>query len=145
MQNCSGSFKYLIASRINLVEINKQPSSRRILCVEDNQDTCEVVGFIFRDYEMVFAGTVAEALPHIENEVFDLYMLDNWLPDGSGVELCKKIRSLRPDSPIIFTSAVGMKNDIDLALAAGANRYILKPVEPDNLRKVVKELLDSDV
>ena len=94
---------------------------------------------------MVFAGTVADALPHIENEVFDLYMLDNWLPDGSGVELCKKIRSLRPDSPIIFTSAVGMKNDIDLAMAAGANRYILKPVEPDNLRKVVKELLDADV
>lgn len=129
-------------ARINSVEINKKPPSRRILCVEDNQDTCEVVGFIFRDYEMVFAGTVKDAKPHIENEEFDLYMLDNWLPDGSGIELCEKIRALKPDTPIIFTSAVGMKSDVDEAIAAGADRYILKPVEPDNLRKVVKELLE---
>ena len=120
-------------------------ANRRILCVEDNKDTCEVVGFIFREYEMVFAGTVAEAASHIENEVFDLYMLDNWLPDGSGVDLCKKIRALRPGAPIIFTSAVGMKNDIDEAVAAGADRYILKPVEPDTLREVVKELLGQTV
>jgi DNA-binding response OmpR family regulator len=127
------------------VETKAQPPSHRILCVEDNQDTCEVVGFIFRDHEMVFAGTVADATPHIQNEQFDLYMLDNWLPDGSGIELCKMIRALRPDSPIIFTSAVGMKNDVDEAMNAGADRYILKPVEPDNLRKVVKELLEENL
>jgi len=121
------------------------PKSRRILCVEDNQDTCEVVGFIFRDYTMVFAGTVKDAGPHIENEEFDLYMLDNWLPDGSGIELCKKIRQLKPDAPIVFTSAVGMKNDVDAAMSAGADRYMLKPVEPDALRKVVKELLQQNV
>jgi DNA-binding response OmpR family regulator len=128
-----------------LVKTNNHLQGRRILCVEDNQDTCEVVGFIFRDYEMVFAGTVADALPHIENEEFSLYMLDNWLPDGSGVELCKKIRSLRPDTPIIFTSGAGMKNDVELAMEAGADRYILKPIEPDNLRKIVNELLDAGV
>ncbi|MEP7213448.1 MAG: response regulator [Acidobacteriota bacterium] len=120
---------------------NNQHSSRRILCVEDNQDTCEVVGFIFREFEMVFAGSVEDAAPHIENEEFDLFMLDNWLPDGSGIELCKKIRAKNPDVPIIFTSAVGMKNDVEQAMAAGADRYILKPVEPDNLRNIVKELL----
>ena len=120
---------------------NNEHRSRRILCVEDNQDTCEVVGFIFREYEMVFAGTIKDAAPHIENEEFDLYLLDNWLPDGSGIELCKKIRAKDPDAPIIFTSAVGMKNDVEQAMAAGADRYILKPVEPENLRNVVKELL----
>jgi DNA-binding response OmpR family regulator len=125
------------------VETNNELPRRRILCVEDNQDTCEVVGFIFREYEMVFAGTIGDAIPYIENELFDLYMLDNWLPDGSGVQLCRKIRALRPDSPIVFTSAVGMRGDIDEALSAGADRYILKPVEPDELRKVVKELLNG--
>lgn len=121
-----------------------EPKSKRILCVEDNQDTCEVVGFIFRDYEMVFAGTVRDAAPHIDNEDFDLYMLDNWLPDGSGIDLCKKIRELKPEAPIIFTSAVGMKQDIDEAIAAGADRYILKPVEPETLRNVVKELVERN-
>ena len=123
------------------MKTNNEHPSGRILCVEDNQDTCEVVGFIFREYEMVFAGTIKDAAPHIENEEFDLYLLDNWLPDGSGIELCKKIRAKDPDAPIIFTSAVGMKNDVEQAMAAGADRYILKPVEPENLRNVVKELL----
>ena len=127
-----------------MITKNEHPS-RRILCVEDNQDTCEVVGFIFREYEMVFAGTVKDAVPHIENEKFDLYMLDNWLPDGSGIELCKRIRAKNPDAPIIFTSAVGMKHDVEQAMAAGADRYILKPVEPDNLRNIVKELLGAAV
>ncbi|MGI8811384.1 MAG: response regulator [Pyrinomonadaceae bacterium] len=117
-------------------------SGRRILCVEDNQDTCEVLSFIFRDYEMTFANTVKDALPRIENEEFDLYILDNWLPDGTGIELCRIIRNLRPFSPIVFTSAVGMKDSIDEAVGAGANRYLLKPVEPDILCSVVKELLD---
>jgi CheY-like chemotaxis protein len=123
------------------VETENELPSRRILCVEDNQDTCEVVRFIFREHEMVFAGTISDAVPHIEDGPFDLYLLDNWLPDGSGVELCKKIRVLHPDLPIVFTSAVGMRADIDEAIAAGADRYLLKPVEPENLRKVVKELL----
>ena len=128
-----------------IVEKTNTPLTHRILCVEDNQDTCEVVGFIFRDYEMVFAGTISDALKNIANEDFDLYMLDNWLPDGSGIELCKKIRSTKPYAPIIFTSAVGMTQDVEKAMAAGADRYILKPIEPENLRKIVKELLGAAV
>jgi DNA-binding response OmpR family regulator len=92
---------------------------------------------------MTFAGSIAAAGPHIENGHFDLYMLDNWLPDGSGIELCRRIRTLDPTTPIIFTSAVGIKTSVDEAMTAGANRYLLKPVEPDNLRKVVKELLQE--
>ena len=94
---------------------------------------------------MVFAGTISDASKNIADEDFDLYMLDNWLPDGSGIELCKEIRSTKPHAPIIFTSAVGMTQDVEKAMAAGADRYILKPIEPENLRKIVKELLGAAV
>ena len=114
---------------------------RRILCVEDNQDTCEVLTFIFREYEMIFAGSIKDAVPLIENEQYDLYILDNWLPDGSGVDLCRKIRSLPCDAPIVFTSAVGTKQFVDEAIEAGTNKYMLKPIEPDQLVAIVKELL----
>ena len=80
----------------------------------------------------------------IDHQKFDLYMLDNWLPDGSGIELCQTIRARHPGSPIIFTSAVGMKKDLDEAAAAGADRYLLKPCEPDALVKVVKELMEKN-
>ncbi|MEP6705642.1 MAG: response regulator, partial [Acidobacteriota bacterium] len=78
-----------------------------------------------------------------EKGEFDLYVLDNWLPDGSGVELCKRIRSSGTRSPILFTSAVGQRHDIELAMDAGADRYLVKPYEPEKLLHAVKELLDS--
>ena len=69
-------------------------------------------------------------------------VLDNWLPDGSGVELCEKIRRVDRTTPIIFTSAIAQRPDIDLAMQAGADRYLVKPYEPEVLVQTVKELLD---
>lgn len=99
---------------------------------------------MFRGYELKFAHSIAEAEPLIADQEFDLYILDNWLPDGSGVELCKKIRRAKPDTPIVFTSAVAFQKSVDEATAAGANRYLVKPIEPDQLKQVVKELLSDD-
>lgn len=96
------------------------------------------------DYEFTPVHTVEEATRLIETEAFDLYVLDNWLPDGSGVEICKKIRASGNMSPIIFTSAIGRRQDVDLAVDAGADRYLVKPYEPESLIKTVKELLDSN-
>lgn len=118
--------------------------AKRILCVEDDLDTCEILQILLREYDLVFATKLEEAHPLIDHQKFDLYMLDNWLPDGSGIELCQTIRARHPGSPIIFTSAVGMKKDLDEAAAAGADRYLLKPCEPDALVKVVKELMEKN-
>ena len=118
--------------------------AKRILCVEDDLDTCEILQILLREYDLVFATKIEDAHPLIDHQKFDLYMLDNWLPDGSGIELCQTIRARHPGSPIIFTSAVGMKKDLDEAAAAGADRYLLKPCEPDALVKVVKELMEKN-
>jgi DNA-binding response OmpR family regulator len=114
---------------------------KRILCVEDDRDTCELLSILFSEYDVVFAGSLREAFSLLESEHFDLYVLDNWLPDGSGIEVCRKIHELKPDMPIIFTSAVGQKSEIKKALAAGAREYLVKPYEPEELQKVVKELI----
>lgn len=117
--------------------------TKRILCVEDDLDTCEILKLLFREYEITFADTLENAQPLIDHQYFDLYILDNWLPDGSGIELCQTIRARYPGSPILFTSAVGMQKDLDEAAAAGADRYLLKPCEPETLVKVVKELIEN--
>lgn len=114
---------------------------KRILCVEDDRDTCEVLGFLLPEYEITFAHSIEDSSPLVENQPYDLYMLDNWLPDGSGIQLCEKIRGLYPDKPILFTSAIGLKDDIRMAFDKGATRYMVKPVEPDKLIEVVKELV----
>lgn len=118
---------------------------KRILCVEDDRDTCELLSILFSEYDVVFAGSLREAFSLLESEHFDLYVLDNWLPDGSGIEVCRKIHEFKPDVPIIFTSAVGQKSEIKKALAAGAREYLVKPYEPEELQKVVKELIAETV
>ena len=117
-------------------------SPKRVLCVEDDRDTCEVLHFVMTDFEFTAVHSIAEGEAKIREKDFDLYVLDNWLPDGSGVELCERIRASGSKSPIIFTSAIGQRQDIELAMRAGADRYLVKPYEPETLIQTVKDLLD---
>ena len=114
-----------------------------MLCVEDDNDTCEVLKFVMKDFDFVAVDTISAAEEKIAEGDFDLYVLDNWLPDGNGVDLCERIRGSGSRSPIIFTSAIGQRQDVDVAMNAGADRYLIKPYEPERLVKTVKELLEQ--
>jgi two-component system, OmpR family, response regulator len=115
----------------------------RIFCIEDDQDTCDLLAFIFgrADYEVIVANTAAEALPKVVAGNFDLCLVDNVLPDGSGIELCRRIRSVNPRTPIVFYSADTASLIIKEALSAGAQAYLMKPVDPVELVQTVTELL----
>lgn len=100
-----------------------------------------MLSILLSEYNFTFAHSLKEAFPSIRNQQFDLIILDNWLPDGSGMELCREIRLSDFHTPIIFTSALGRKKDIEEAFDAGADKYMVKPCEPEILQKVVKELI----
>jgi DNA-binding response OmpR family regulator len=102
---------------------------KRILCVEDGQDSCEMIALLLEQsgLEVKTAGTATEALRIIEKGAFSLIILDTWLAEGSGIELCKQIRSFDSQTPIIFYSGVGYQEDIQQGLSAGAQGYIIKP------------------
>jgi DNA-binding response OmpR family regulator len=74
---------------------------------------------------------------------FDLYILDNWLPDGDGVDLCRNIREFDPHTPILFNSAAAYARDIREAIRAGAQSYLVKPTLPDELRLSVAQLISA--
>jgi DNA-binding response OmpR family regulator len=114
---------------------------KTILCVEDDLDTCELLDILLADWQIDFVHRLNDAQKKLEKSRFDLYILDNWLPDGSGIDLCHYIRKTDDGAPIIFTSAVGNKTEIKKAREAGAVEYLVKPYEPENLQKIVKELL----
>lgn len=120
----------------------KASPAKRVLCIEDDRDTCDMLRFVMTEYEFTAVHSVAEAEEHIASGPFDLYVMDNWLPDGSGTELCQKIREAGIAQPIIFTSAIGQRHEIDRAVAAGADRYLVKPYEPETLILTIKELLN---
>jgi len=100
-----------------------------------------MLAVLFSEYEFVSAETLQKARVLIDARDFDLFILDNWLPDGSGVDLCRKIRASNATIPIIFVSGVGYPADIKVATDAGANKYLVKPCEPETIEKIVKELI----
>ena len=124
-----------------MIQEGNNRSPQRVLCVEDDPDTCEVLKFVMTDYDFVSVSTIFAAEQKMADGDFDLYVLDNWLPDGNGVDLCEKIRESGSRAPIIFTSAIGQRQDIDVAMNAGADRYLVKPYEPETLVQAVKDLL----
>lgn len=115
--------------------------AKSILCVDDDADTCDLLQFLFGEYDFVASHSVEKAFQMIEDRRFDLYIFDNWLPDGSGVELCRKVRDLKFDTPIIFVSGAAHEKDVEDALESGATQYLTKPCEPAMLKQVVKELI----
>jgi len=134
----------LLLDKLLIHENNKPPAHKRVLCVEDDRDTCDVLRFVLTDYDFTAVNSVTAANQLIEKEHFDLYVLDNWLPDGSGVDLCKAIRQLGINVPIVFTSAIAQSHEVEIAMLAGADRYLVKPYEPENLVQTVKELLNQN-
>jgi len=89
-------------------------------------------------------GTAAQALSLIQTEHFDLYLLDVWLPDLDGFELCRRVRVLDPPTPVLFYSGAAYDDDKKRGIEAGANAYVTKP-DVDGLLGRVTELVSGQV
>lgn len=121
-------------------------SDVRILCVEDNRDSREMIATLLRgsnpDYTVKAVETAAEALELTVREEFDLFILDIWLPGMDGVELCRRLRAKGVTKPIMFFSAMGVQaKDQDYVLAAGADAFLVKSVDLDRFLETVERLL----
>ena len=114
-----------------------------ILYVEDHEDTVELVTLVLtrNNYNVVAAGNYDDALVLAGTRPFDLYLIDNWVIGGSGIELCKKLRKLDPVTPILFYSAAAYESDREEAFAAGADGYIIKPAFNCQLLREVSRLI----
>jgi OmpR-family two-component system manganese-sensing response regulator len=115
----------------------------RILHVDDHQDTRLMMAALLQDcgYGVLTAGSVAEGFELAKEIDFDLYILDVRLPDGTGVELCQKLRALRPAVPILYYSAYGNEEDHENALAVCGDAYLKKPVCIADIESSIAQLL----
>jgi DNA-binding response OmpR family regulator len=120
--------------------VNFHRQKKRILFVEDHEDAWEIVELPLAECKLTFARNFDNGLRLARQGYFDLYILDNWLPDGSGIGLCRAIRQFDPHTPILFYSAAAYERDIQEALRSGAQAYLVKPVKPDDLEQAVAKL-----
>jgi CheY-like chemotaxis protein len=119
-----------------------QPAKCRILCVDDHEDTSYMLTHLLghSNYEVSIARSIDDALQLSRREHFDLYVLDKRLPDGSGLDLCRKLSEATPDIPIIFYSGDAYELHRQEGLCAGAEAYVPKP-HVDELIDTVQRLL----
>ncbi|HKR59683.1 MAG TPA: response regulator [Pyrinomonadaceae bacterium] len=116
-----------------------QPGRKRILYVEDHQDTGELVATLLCDHEVVVVGNKAEGQMRATLERFDLYIFDYNLPDGTGIELCLFIRTYDHQTPIVLCTASTSLTELQVT-AAGAQYFIKKgPLFIDCLVEAVSQ------
>ena len=101
---------------------------KHIFFVEDDLSLAGGLSFAIRKqgYELTLARTSAEAVRLWKNGAYDLVILDVMLPDGSGLDLCRKIRAVS-SVPILFLTAADEETDIVMGLDIGGDDYMTKP------------------
>jgi two-component system catabolic regulation response regulator CreB len=114
----------------------------RILLVEDEPSIAEIVDFALTSegFQVVWRTLVLEAEAELAATPCDLTILDLGLPDGSGLELLKRLRR-RSEMPVLILSARNAELDRVLGLELGADDYVTKPFSPRELAARVKAIL----
>lgn len=118
----------------------------KILVADDEADERALIRFLLRDIEadieLYEAKNGKEALAVIEQKGIDILISDIQMGFMSGIELAAKVREIHPDLEILFFSAYDEFEYVKEALALCAVNYILKPVDPDELRKSLFEIME---
>jgi two-component system response regulator RegX3 len=115
---------------------------RNILLVEDEESiTVPLADALRREgFEPQVAGTATEALELAQSREPDLVLLDVMLPDGSGFDVCRELRS-RSQVPIIMLTARGDEADRVAGLEAGADDYVVKPFSAREVAARIRAVL----
>jgi CheY-like chemotaxis protein len=118
----------------------------RILHVDDDPDIRLLISASLHEfgYVVATAGTNAEALELAKQLKFDLCILDVKLPDGSGIELCKKIQRQQPKVPVVYYSAYASDEEQEAALSVAGDAYLKKPVSAEVLEQTIAGLLNRN-
>lgn len=120
----------------------------RILCTEDNEDTRDLIFVTLTQYgfSVIVTDSTDEAIDLARREHFDLFIVDNWMPGLSGVQLTKKLREFDVKTPVLFYSGAAYDSDKNAARASGAQGYLVKPATGEQLiDEVVRIIAGSKI
>jgi two-component system OmpR family response regulator len=116
-----------------------------ILHVDDDPDIRLLMAGSLSEfgYTVVTAGTVAEAIQLAKEIPLSLCILDVRLPDGTGIELCQRLRKLQPGVPIVYYSAYADDAAQKEALSVCGDAYLRKPISATELEQTIAGLLSE--
>tara|TARA_R110001606_G_scaffold145231_1_gene285051 strand:+ start:262313 stop:264670 length:2358 start_codon:yes stop_codon:yes gene_type:complete len=118
-----------------------------ILLVEDNKVNVLVAQKFLKKWEfgIEIAANGAEAVDKVKNKKYDLILMDLQMPVMDGYEASRQIRALGINTPIIALTASTMMEDRDKVKRFGMNDHIIKPFDPEDLKKKVNKYITNSV
>ena len=115
---------------------------KKILIAEDNDSNYILMTYILKKYyQFERAKNGQEAVEMAEKGAYDLVLMDIKMPIMDGLEATKAIREKLPNLPIIALTANAFDSDRQLAMDAGCNDFLTKPVSSDLCLKALKNFL----
>jgi two-component system response regulator HydG len=117
----------------------------KIILIEDDRSLRTVMHSLLerRGYTVTSYETAELALPTIKTNLFDCIVSDFKLPNMNGIELLKEVRKVNKEVPFLIMTAYGSINIAVEAMKNGANDFIQKPFEPDDLLIVINDLIKN--
>jgi DNA-binding response OmpR family regulator len=117
----------------------------RILIVDDDDYICKTLSAILQSegYKTSTATTAKEAVEEIKTNFFNLALLDIKLPDKGGIQLLAQLQETTPETiKIVVTGYPSVQNAVE-ALNLGADSYVMKPIDPAELMKLIRNKLEA--
>jgi two-component system KDP operon response regulator KdpE len=115
----------------------------RILAIDDNPTLIEMLRLCLeeQDYEVIAAYSGSEGLRKFQDNHPDLVILDIMMPDMDGWEICRSLREMSPNVPILILTVLKEKTNVVRGLALGADGFVAKPFRPGELVARIQALL----
>ena len=118
-----------------------------ILLVDDNLINQKIMAKLLEaeGFQVALASSGREAIDMIENQTFDLVLMDMQMPELSGMDTTRILREEMglTDLPIIALTANVMKEDMDMCIAVGMNDFLSKPIDAEKVKKVIFKWLPN--
>ncbi len=116
---------------------------QNILLVEDDPEITRLIELHFNaaQYKLTACATGKDATRNFEENQYDLIMFDISLPDGNGIDLCRRFRGIDTQTPVMMLTCHGEESDKVLALELGADDYVTKPFGIFELMARVKAIM----
>lgn len=117
-------------------------SGQKILIIEDHTDLANILSLNLSDldYKVTHADDGLKGLNYLENESFDLVVLDLMLPGIDGLEICRRIRNQNNYTPVLMLTSKSSEIDRVLGLEIGADDYVTKPFSVREVMARIKAL-----
>jgi len=115
----------------------------KILVIDDDPSIRNMLEIVLKKsgYDVTCTDSGKSALEKLKKETFDLIISDIKMPDITGIELLKKIKAINPEIPVILITAFASANDAVEAMKLGAEDYVTKPFNLDELRIIIHRAL----